>query len=285
MKIPEKLKEILSDKELTAIKEEFDNQVALAVESELRQCESEMAEKLNALERQICENHGRKLQTFKAKYDELLERIKANYEQALNEDAMQFKLRLAQNLQRLVEENVSKNASFSQIKAAAKNNTAMIVLKSLRKQLGVDSALMNESVSEPIRKIKNNMVAARDYIANLKRENALLKENVKNSKAALLIESKITNLSSDAADHMRRMFTGKDEKFINEHFSYALNLYYDGKAKQRETLRNDAIKRREKSGKVPAEPKHMRDLLPESAGDKSEVDMLIDEALDAMKEY
>ena len=285
MNIPAKLKEILSEDELKEVKEAFDNQVALAVESELRQCESEMSEKLTQLEQQINENHGRKLRLFKEKYDGILERIKTNYEHALNNEALDFKIRLAQNLQKLVEQNINKHVAFAEIKEAAKNKTASVVLNSLRKQLGIDSALMKESVAAPIQKVKNNLSAAREYIRKVKAENAMLKESVKNSKAALLIESKVGNLSSDAADHMRRMFGGKDEKFITEHFNYALNLYYDGKAKKRDSLRADAMKNRESKGRSAKEPKHMRDLIPEaSEGELSEHDRIINEAIDAMND-
>lgn len=288
MKIPEKLKEVLTEAEIKDIKAEFDNQVNLAVETALRQEEESTIEKVKVLEQQINESHCRRLSELKDKWTAKYDAVKDYYENTVVAEANDFKYRLAKNIETLVESHVNRALSVAEVKAAAKNNVANLVLKSLRKQLGVDAALMKESIANPVRKMKEEMKRCQTYIETLKKENTQLNESLENANGGLILESKVSGLDSNAADHMRRMFTGKPVEYINENFDYALGLYRDGQAKRRESLRNDALRQRESKKNSVKEPNRFRDLISEDTTvrgrTKSADDKLIDEIVSEMAE-
>lgn len=284
MFIPEALKKVLTEEQINEIKAEFDKQVEIKVESALHQYDDDALVQINKLEAQINENHARKLKGIITKYNNLLESIKAKHNSELNEEAEKFKVRLAEQVENFINNKINSIVSFDTIKESARNKAANIVLESLRKQLGVDSALMKESVRKPISKAKNSLNEAISYIKKLKAENTALNESLNSSKANLLIESKVANLDNKSADHMRRMLTGKDVKFINEQFDYIYGLYQEGQESRREAIRKEALKaRNKKSSNI--ESRRISDLMTES---KSQVDSsdakLIDDIVNEMNQ-
>lgn len=272
MKIPESLKNVLSEADLADIKKEFDKQVQIQVESALHQYDDEAEKRILELVKQIDENHKVKLVNLLKKKDAkdkaLLESIKAKYTEALRTDAEKFKASLAKNIERFIESKIGNIVDYSIIKEAALNNTARIVLEGLRTQLGVDSALMKESISGPILEAREKMTKALSYIKKLKEENQRLEESLYNSEANLLIESRTAKLPEAEASHMKRMLHGKDVKFINENFNYILDLYRQGQEKKRTVLKEEALKVRDKK-KLPTEPRRTKDLMTENSSNNS----------------
>jgi cation transport regulator ChaB len=289
MKLPKGLEKVLSEKDQQDIKAEFDKQVQIAVESALHQYDDEAIKRIEALVEQINESHKVQLMNLmkKRKAIDLKKRtqLQESYNDSLIREANRFKMALASNIERFIEAKVSNIVNYSTIKKAARNNTARIVLEGLRKQLGVDSALMRESISAPIMEGKRELEKCRSYIRRLKEENVRLCESLNNSEANLLVENKVASLNEDAADYMRRMLKGKDIKFINEQFGYILGLYQDNQRKRIDFLREQAMSKVQHSPKRITEPKHKRDLIKSPRTSKrSEDDLLMDEILKEMNE-
>lgn len=82
MKIPESLKNVLSEADLADIKKEFDKQVQIQVESALHQYDDEAEKRILELVKQIDENHKVKLVNLLKKKDAkdkaLLNQLKPN---------------------------------------------------------------------------------------------------------------------------------------------------------------------------------------------------------------
>lgn len=244
MKIPESLKAVLTENEINEINQEFDKQVQIAVESALHQHEEECIAQVKALESQINETHSiqltRLMEKAKTAYGKQIEKVKAKYEAILNEDANTFKNSLAADIEKFIEKNVSTIVPYETIKEAARNTTAMLVLNGMRHQLGVDSALMKESIRKPMLEAREKMHGAVKFINKLKKSNKKLNEELQQTKANLLVENIVANLPEDEASHMRLMLEGKNVDFINEQSDYILKLYKKGKAERRENLRKQA---------------------------------------------
>lgn len=261
MKIPESLSKVLTENEINEIKQEFDKQVQIAVESALHQHDEESIEQVKALESQINEAHKIQLTNLMKKadkaYNTRLDKVKAAYENIINTDASKFKRTLVENIEKMIDKHISDILPYETIKEAARNKTAMLVLEGLRQQLCVDSALMRESIRKPMLEAKDYMRGASEYIKNLKKKNTALTEQLNRSRADLLIENVVSTLPEDEAKHMRLMLEGKDAKFVSEQSEYILNLYKKGKAERRENLRKQAASR-----KTITEAKRTRDLLP-----------------------
>lgn len=290
MKIPERLKKVIPEEELADIKKEFDSQVNIAVESALHQYDEDACKRIDTLVAQITETYKVKitalLEKRKEKEKVFIENIKASHEKALTTEADKFKTVLARNIEQFVESKISKIIDYTQLKEAAKNNTALIVLEGLRKQLGVDSALMKESISVPMLEAREKMKGAMSYIKKLKEANQRLNESLKNSESNLLIENRVSVLPEEAANHMRRMLKGKDIKFINENYSYILDLYKQGKNKKRSLLAEQAFQSHGTKKQRIVEPKRSRDLIPEAKNNlnKGEDSDLIEEIVAEMND-
>lgn len=247
MKIPESLKNVLTENEINEIKQEFEKQVQIAVESALHQHDEECIKQVKALESQINETHSIQLNKLMSKakqiFDGRVEKVKAKYESIMTEDAEKFKRNLSESIETLIDKHISNILPYETIKESARNKTAMLVLEGLRKQLSVDSALMKESIRTPMLEARNKMAGAASFIKSLKKKNQQLNEELGRAKADLLIEGVVANLPEDEANHMRLMLEGKDAEFINNQSQYILSLYKKGKAERRENLRKQATSR------------------------------------------
>ena len=247
MKIPESLKNVLTENEINEIKQEFEKQVQIAVESALHQHDEECIKQVKALESQINETHSIQLNKLMSKakqiFDGRVEKVKAKYESIMTEDAEKFKRNLSESIETLIDKHISNILPYETIKESARNKTAMLVLEGLRKQLSVDSALMKESIRTPMLEARNKMAGAASFIKSLKKKNQQLNEELGRAKADLLIEGVVANLPEDEANHMRLMLEGKDAEFIINQSQYILSLYKKGKAERRENLRKQATSR------------------------------------------
>lgn len=283
MLIPNKLKEVLTEEQLNEIKAEYEKQVELRIESALHQYDDDAVEQIKLLESQINQSHARKLTEISNKYKNVINTIQRKHEEEMTAKAQEFKIRLAEQIEKFIDHKINNIVPFDTIKEYAKNKTAATVLESLRKQLAVDSTLMKESVRKPINEIKSKYDSAVEYIKKLEGENKNLVESVNMSKANLLIESKVAGLDEKTADHMRRMLTGKTEQFINEQFKYILDLYREGQETRRESLRKDALNARKTKNRDIRETRKHSDLIPEAKNNLDSDATLIDEIVSEMQ--
>lgn len=284
MNIPQSLKKVLNEEDIKKIKDEFDKQVKIAVEAEMVQYDEKAVKATEKLIDTINESHKQDLvkliNKLKNKFTTIKESYEKKYNKIIQEDAEAFKINLARNIEKLIDKKVNNIVNYKTIQEAAKNNTANIVLSGLRHQLAVDSALMQESISKPMKDVKAKMSKASSYIKKLQNENAKLTAEATEAKSKLLIESKISNLPDDTANYMRRMLEGQDAKFINEQFDYILGLYKDSKDTKRSLLKEEALKKSRKSRPSIFKTK---DLIPEQQVSAYDEDSgLIDEIVNEM---
>lgn len=263
MKLPENLKKLLTEQDIKDIQAEFDTQVQIAAESKLQQYSEDAVKEVEKLVENIETAHKVRLESLmkkvKAKQQAIVESIEAKYDKAMNEEALKFKVALANNIEKFIDKRINGIVNYDVIKEAAKNSAANLVLDGIRRQLAVDSALMRESVAAPINEAKQRMEQAARYIKKLKKENALLSESLSTSNAKLLLENRIMGLNENTANHMRRMFEGKSEAYINEHYNTVLDLYRQGQQQKHKVLTEQAIA--SKTRKTLNEPRRGRDLI------------------------
>lgn len=263
MKLPENLKKLLTEQDIKDIQAEFDTQVQIAAESKLQQYSEDAVKEVEKLVENIETAHKVRLESLmkkvKAKQQAIVESIEAKYDKAMNEEALKFKVALANNIEKFIDKRINGIVNYDVIKEAAKNSAANLVLDGIRRQLAVDSALMRESVAAPINEAKQRMEQAARYIKKLKKENALLNESLSTSNAKLLLENRIMGLNENTANHMRRMFEGKSEAYINEHYNTVLDLYRQGQQQKHKVLTEQAMT--SKTRKTLNEPRRGRDLI------------------------
>lgn len=289
MKIPENLTRILSEQfsegDLKDIEKAFEEAVNIQVESRVQQDNAEKIAKIEELVEAINECHKvqmTKLQDkWKAKFSAISETTKAKHNAEIVKEADEFKTIIANNIERYIDSKIDKIVDFNTICEAAKNKTASIVLKSLRKQLAVDSALMRESIANPIKEAQDQLQNYRALISKLRSENKQLNESLETSKSDLLIENKVANLPEAAAKHMRTMLKGKTVDYINENYDYIKSVYETGINQRREQLASEAMKNHSKAKNRVNEPRRNRDLIKNSSVAIDE-DPLVSECFEAL---
>lgn len=246
--LPESVTEVLTEESIDAIESAIKDKVTLSVEAALAQQDELYAEKLQELVGAIDKDHSAKLERIVEAVDrnnaEKLLAVVNKYEKEINESAASFKTSLVESISDYLEEFIDEAIPSDAILEATQNKTAMHVLANLRKVLAVDSSLMSESVKEAVMDGKAQIDTLSEQLAEVQKENKLLKEAYNKTKADLLLESKTSKLPEKKAEYLRKVLGDKAPKFIEENFEYTAKLF-DKKEKERiEVIKEEAFTNR-----------------------------------------
>lgn len=226
---------ILGEESMNAIQKAFDDKVALAEEAALLKQDAEYAEKLQHLLTTIDENHTSKMKQVVVALDkdrtQKLLQVAKKYERVLNEDAAQYKKQVVGAISAYLDAFLEESVSQSDLQSAVKNTTAMNVLSNLRKVLAVDSVMMKESVQAAVLDGKQQLDSLVEENQKLKKQYQLLEKNFNNIRINALIEEKISDMSDDKKNFIRKTLKDKSYDFVTENFDYVSKLF-DKKAKE-----------------------------------------------------
>lgn len=283
-KITELLKEatdnLLSDESLAAIEEAFDakteEKIQLHVEKALTEQDEEYSDKLNKLLEAIDKDHTVKLnqivEAITADHTSKLQMVIEKYSTALNEEATSFKKTTEDSISDYLDLYIENAIPQETIEEAVKNKKAMNLVEELRSLLGVNAALVNESIKEALIDGKKQIVEASKELEVAKKQIAVLSESVTSKESQLLILEKTADLDDNKKEYMKKMLDGKSAKFITENFDYTLKMF-DKKEEERlqsiteeakdKTTKVDRVVVEEKAAKPAEKPKASSPYLDE----------------------
>ena len=244
----EDVQKILTEESITAIQEAFDAKVERAVESALELQDEEYATKLKTLIGSLDKDRTKKMARLVEAVDKnnasKLVKVVKLYERESKKDAKKFKKQIIETVGQFIETYISEAVNQKDIAQAVKNKSAFNVLENLRSVLGVDVAMMNDS-------IKGAVLDGADKIKNLQTENTDLKKKLGNitesySKIEVksLLEEKTAKLPESKKNFIRKALQDKSVKFINENFDYTLRLFDKQEKEKLVTLKEEAINNR-----------------------------------------
>jgi len=253
--LPEQAKEILSTESFTLIEEALQEKISLAVDAALTEQDELYASKLQGLIAAIDKDHTAKLKRVVESIDrdnsDKLIKIVSRYEKTLNNDAKKFKETLIESISQYMEEFIDEAVPADAILEATKNNTAYRVLNNLRGVLAVDTALMQESFKPAILDGKKQIDELSQAVTKLQKENAALKEGYLNTKSALILEQKTSNLPQKKREYIVRVLGDKSPKFIEENYDYTLRLFEKQETAKIATIKEEAFKNRQVKADAP----------------------------------
>lgn len=244
--------DVLSEETLDTIEQAFNESVQtkaeelaqLRVEKALIEQDEEHSIKLEKLLEAIDADHTNKLKRVVGALDKNhAQKLVALVEKFRNEidgDAKMFKESLVDNISNYIDLYIEKAIPTESIEEAVKNKHAMTVLESLRKSLSIDNALSNTQVREAVIDGKRQIDEASERMAELEKENNLLKEQTAEKDAKILIEQLTEGLPSVKKRHIEKVFTGKSVEFINENFNYTLDMFDKSETDKLNTLKESA---------------------------------------------
>lgn len=255
--LKEVTKDILSEDSLSQIQEAFDSavqeRVDLHVEKALVEQDDQYASKLEQLLEAIDDDHCSKLEQLVEAIDtnhaQKLQLIVNRYKSALNEEAIELKESLIDNISNYLQLYVEKTLPMEHIQEAVNNKRAKSVLNELRQVLAVDGALGKQSIKHAIQDGKQQIDESTKRARLKANENKLLKENLDRAQAELILERKSNGLPERKKEYVKRVLSGKSAEFIAENFNYTLELFEKDDIDARNNLRDQARKARQATHK------------------------------------
>jgi hypothetical protein len=246
-------KEVLSEIE-NVFNQKVIDKAGLHVEQALIEQDELYTEKLKELIEKIDIDHSKKLKKVVEAIDSdrasKLNMVVKKYEKALNEDAKIFQTQLVESISDYIDVYIEDKIPSESIQEAIKNTKARKILEGLRNHLAVDSALEKESIKEAVKDGYKQINEASSKLESVAKENAILKEQLDQTKADLLLEQKTVGLDKKAQLYIRKTLNGKSADFINENFDYTIKLFKKSESNRLNTLKEEALSTRDNVDRV-----------------------------------
>ena len=244
--------DVLSEEVLQEIEQAFtesvqskaDELAQLRVEKALIEQDEEHAVKLEKLLEAIDADHTSKLHRVVEAIDKnhtgKLKALVEKFRKEIDGDAKVFKESLVDNISNYLDLYIEKSIPVEDIQEAVKNKHAMGILENLRKALSIDNALANEQVRDAVIDGKRQIDEASEQVKALQEQNKLLQESLQAKEANLALDRLTDSLPSAKKRHMFKVFEGKSAEFINENFSYTLDMFEKSEKDKLATLKEQA---------------------------------------------
>ena len=268
----EDVQKVLTDETLTAIEEAFNDRVNISVESALLEQDDIYASKLKSLLGMIDTDHTKKMKRIieavdKANASKLVKLVKM-YEKDSKLIAKNFQKMLVESVSSYMDEYLQETVSPEDLTQAVKNKNAYNVLENLRCVLAVDSAMMNESVQGAVLDGKDKLDALTRENAELKKQFKALYEQNQKTEVSAILETKLSKFSDTKKNFLRKALADKSPTFIEENFDYTTRLFDKQEKSKLQTLKEDAISKREIKPDFVAQPK-IEKVVQESVNNNS----------------
>jgi len=253
--LPESLKEILTEDNVQSVEAAIKEKIELTVETALTNQDELYSEKLEELVGAIDKDHTSKLKRVVTAVDsnnaQKLVKVVKKYENDLNDSAGEFKTTLVESISNYLEEYIDETVPQRAIEEATRNRTATEVLSNLRKVLAVDSTLMSESVKDAVVDGKNQISELTYKLEEVGKENKLLLEAFKATKAQLFLEQKTTGIAEKKKEYLIKVLGDKSPKFIEENFDYTARLFDKKEHEKLKIIKEEAFVKRKVKADAP----------------------------------
>lgn len=243
------VQKVLTDETLTAIEEAFNDKVALSIDAALVDQDDMYAEKLQTLVTTLDIDRAGKMKRVVEAVDKSnaskLVKIVKMYEKENKLEAKKFKKVMVESISAYLDEFLKESVNQEDLAQAVKNKTAYNVLENLQKVLGVDTSVMNPEVQTAVIDGKAQLRKLQNENAELKTQFKALYEQNQKTEVVSLLESKISKFSESKKGFLKRALADKSVKFIEENFDYTVRLFDKQEKSKLQTLKEDAINKRD----------------------------------------
>lgn len=239
---------LLTEETLNEIQTAFDGavdeRVKIHVEKALVEQDAQYSEKLEQLLEAVYLDHTSKLKKVVRAIDTnnaiKLQSVIKRYSHALNEQAKTFKSKMITNVSRYMDLYLDKVVPKTALNEAVRNKKATIILENLRNSLAVDTALMKKSLRDAVLDGQQQISEKTQSVEALKKEAAVLKESLEQTRSALLLEQKLAALPEKKKAYAKRVLSGKSAQFIKENVDYTLSIFDKREEDRLEQLTEEA---------------------------------------------
>jgi len=258
--LKEATKDLLSEESLKAIAEavekKAEEKVQLAVEAALVKQDEEYASKLEKVLEAIDADHTEKLDKIVARIDEThaakfqhalqsldethsvkLVKLVKLYENALKNEAEQFKNTLVEQLSNYIDLYIDKAIPAQQIQEATENARSRKIVNEVKRLVGLSDEFVNESIKEALLDGKKQIDEANSRVEEVQKQLKLVTEKAANAEKNLFLEKKLENFPVAKKEYMQRVLSEKSLSAIKENFEYVSEMYDKKESDEVETLK------------------------------------------------
>jgi len=258
--LKEATKDLLSEESLKAIAEavekKAEEKVQLAVEAALVKQDEEYASKLEKVLEAIDADHTEKLdkivgridETHAAKFQHALQSLDEThsvklvklvklYENALKNEAEQFKNTLVEQLSNYIDLYIDKAIPAQQIQEATENARSRKIVNEVKRLVGLSDEFVNESIKEALLDGKKQIDEANSRVEEVQKQLKLVTEKAANAEKNLFLEKKLENFPVAKKEYMQRVLSEKSLSAIKENFEYVSEMYDKKESDEVETLK------------------------------------------------
>jgi len=234
-----------------------DEDYASKLEQVLEAIDADHTEKLDKIVSRIDETHAAKfkhaLSTLDEVHTEKLKKIVKLYENAMKNEAEQFKKSLVEQISNYIELYIDKTIPAQQIKEATENARSRKIVSEMKRLVGLSDEFVNESIKEALIDGKKQIDEANEQVKKLENQVKLITEKAENTEKQLFLEKKLENFPKAKKDYMLRVLSEKKIENIKENFNYVAEMYDKKEEDEVEVLKESATQI-SKGIDVPAQP-------------------------------
>ena len=213
----------------TAVNEKVAAQIGLEVEKALKEQDEDHAGKLKKLVEAIDKDHTQKLEKVVEAVSNnhlgKMQNLVSFYKKAINEKAETFSNKIVEEMSNYLDLYLDKIIPQEQLSEAVANISARNQLNEIKKIISFDPSSLNEGFKQIVIEGKNKIDNLQLQLNNVYKQNIELNEQVKATKASLLIEQKTKGMPSSKKEFVTKLLSDKTPDYIMENFNYVVNMF------------------------------------------------------------
>ena len=229
--------DVITEETATVIAEAFEKAVEekskarteLEVKNALINLDEEHAVKLQKLIDAIDLDHTNKLQQVVSAINEnhaaKLKKVLRKYDTLVEERAQQFSSKLVGEISTYLDLYLEKAIPSLQLEEAVANTYAKNTLSKIKKLISIDPEYINENVKEALTTGKRAIDDLKSQLNESVKDNIRINQELKQTKAALILEAKAKDLPQRKKDYVTRLLSNKDAQYIEENFNYVVEMF------------------------------------------------------------
>jgi hypothetical protein len=213
----------------SAVNEKVSNRIGLELEKALNEQDQDHAAKLKTLVEAIDKDHTSKLQTvvesININHASKLQKLVNYYRSAINEKAQSFSNKIVEEMSNYLDLYLDKVIPQEQLSEAVANISAKQQLEQIKQIISFDPSSLNENFKQLVIDGKTKIDSLQAKLNESYKENIELNEEIKLTKASLLIEQKSKGLPAAKKDFIAKILGDKTPEYINENFNYVVDMF------------------------------------------------------------
>jgi hypothetical protein len=177
------------------------------------------------------------MQTLDETHSVKLVKLVKLYENALKNEAEQFKNTLVEQLSNYIDLYIDKAIPAEQIREATENARSRKIVNEVKRLVGLSDEFVNESIKEALLDGKKQIDEANVRTSEVEKQLKLITEKAAVAEKNLFLEKKLENFPAAKKEYMQRVLSEKSLSSIKENFNYVSEMYDKKESDDVEVLR------------------------------------------------